>query len=208
MSGSAARASCGRSRPFATRRARSDSGVASIHSSVSTSLVVRSQSTGGTRKSGSSLVFSAISESAAASSRKSISTVTERRKVSTTSTSRSRRASAERSSAWRATKLKARRSAWKRCSTPGRSTLTATARGPSAVATSARCTCAIEAAATAGPEAREHRARRPARTTPRPPPPPPPAETAASGPAAVPDRGASAAPTTSGRVARNWPSLT
>ena len=61
-------------------RARSDSGVASIHSSVSTSLAVRSQSTVGTRKSGSSLVFSAISESAAASRRKSISTVTERRK--------------------------------------------------------------------------------------------------------------------------------
>ena len=60
--------------------------MASIHSSVSTSLVVRSQSTAGTRKSGSSLVFSAISESAAASRRKSISTVTERRNVSTTST--------------------------------------------------------------------------------------------------------------------------
>ena len=43
----------------------------------------------------------------------------------------------------------------------------------------------------------------------RPPPPRPPlAETAASGPAAAPGRLASAAPTTSGRVARNWPSLT
>ena len=52
--------------------------MASIHSSVSTSLAVRSQSTAGTRKSGSSLVFSAISESAAASRRKSISTMTER----------------------------------------------------------------------------------------------------------------------------------
>ena len=126
--------------------------MASIHSSVSTSLVVRSQSTAGTRKSGSSLVFSAISESAAASSRKSISIMTERRNVSTTSTSRSRRASAERFSACCAAKVKAARSAWKRRSTPGRSTLTATARGSAAVATVARCTCAIEAAATGGPK--------------------------------------------------------
>ena len=57
----------------------------SIHSSVSTSLAVRSQSTVGTRKSGSSSVFSAISDSAAASSRRSISIATERRSVSTTS---------------------------------------------------------------------------------------------------------------------------
>ena len=48
----------------------------------------------GTRKSGSSLVFSAISDSAAASSRRSISIATERASVSTTSTSRRRRASA------------------------------------------------------------------------------------------------------------------
>ena len=71
--------------------------------------------------------------------------------------SRSRRASAEKFSACRAAKVKAARSAWKRCSTPGRSTLTATARGPPAVSTVARCTCAIEAAATGGPKARKHR---------------------------------------------------
>src|SRR5262249_34106123 len=53
-----------RSKPLASSRARSESGVASIHSSVSTSRAVRSQSTAGTRKSGSFLVFSAISESA------------------------------------------------------------------------------------------------------------------------------------------------
>jgi hypothetical protein len=35
---------------------------------------------------------------------------------------------------------------------PGRNTFTATARGPLAVSTSARCTCAIEAAATGGPK--------------------------------------------------------
>ncbi len=50
----------------------------SIHSIVSTLWVVRSQSTAGTRKSGSSRVFSAISDSAAASSRRSISIATER----------------------------------------------------------------------------------------------------------------------------------
>ena len=78
-------------------------------------------------------MFSAISESAAASRRKSISTATERRSVSTTSIRRSRRASAERLSACCAAKVKARRSAWKRRSTPGRNTLTATARRPLAV---------------------------------------------------------------------------
>jgi hypothetical protein len=50
------------------------------------------------------LVFSAISESAAASSRRSISIATERASVSTTSTIRSRRASEEKRSARRATK--------------------------------------------------------------------------------------------------------
>jgi hypothetical protein len=67
----------------------------SIHSIVSTLCVVRSQSTAGTRKSGSLRVFSAISESAAASSRRSISIATERDIVLMTSISRSRRASAE-----------------------------------------------------------------------------------------------------------------
>ena len=57
-----ARPSAGRSSPRAASAARSVSGVPSIHSSVSTSRAVRSQSTVGTRKSGSSLVFSRISE--------------------------------------------------------------------------------------------------------------------------------------------------
>ena len=55
----------------------------------------RSQSTAGRRKPGSALVFPAISDSAAASSRRSISSATERRNVATVSTMRSRRASAE-----------------------------------------------------------------------------------------------------------------
>jgi hypothetical protein len=50
---------------------------------VRTVLAVRSQSTPGTLKPGSSAVFSAISESAAASSRKSISSSTDRASVST-----------------------------------------------------------------------------------------------------------------------------
>ena len=48
------RPSAGRSRPFASSAARSLSGVPSIHSIVSTSRAVRSQSTVGTRKSLSS----------------------------------------------------------------------------------------------------------------------------------------------------------
>ena len=88
---------------LASSAARSLSGVPSIHSSVSTSRAVRSQSTVGTRKSASSRVFSAISDSAAASSRKSISIATERASVATASTGRSRCASSDTLSALRAT---------------------------------------------------------------------------------------------------------
>ena len=71
-------------------------------------------------------MFSAISDSAAASSRRSISIATERDMVLMTSTSRSRRASAEYASALCATKKKSERSRRKREATLGRSTLTAT----------------------------------------------------------------------------------
>ena len=54
-------------------------------------------------------------------------------------------------SALRAAKVKASRSTLKRCSMPGRSTFTATGRRSPSATTSARCTCAIEAAATGGP---------------------------------------------------------
>ena len=123
----------------------------SIHSIVSTLWVVRSQSTVGTRKSGSSRVFSAISDSAAASSRRSISIATERDIVLMTSISRSRRASAECASALCATKKKSARSRRKRAATLGRSTLTATDLRTPSRSVSPRCTCAIEAAATGGP---------------------------------------------------------
>ena len=53
----------------------------------------------------------------------------------------------------RATKVKASRSALKRRSMPGRSTFTATARRAPPARSSARCTCAIDAAATGGPNA-------------------------------------------------------
>ena len=73
-------------------------------------------------------VFSAISESAAASRRKSISIATERASVSTTSTSRSRRASGRQLLGVARREAERRRGrAAKRRSTPGRSTLTATA---------------------------------------------------------------------------------
>ena len=75
-----------------------------------------------------------------------------RASVSTTSTMRRRRASAEWRSARRAAKYMSERSRAKRRSTPGRNTLTATSRSPTSSRTRARCTCAIEAAATAGPK--------------------------------------------------------
>ena len=63
----------------------------SIQSMVTTSRPVRSQSTAGTRKPGSSRVFSASSESAAASSRMSISILVVWASASVISTGRSRR---------------------------------------------------------------------------------------------------------------------
>ena len=81
----------------------------SIHSSVSTRLAVRRQSTDGTRKlpsasSRSPLMLSAISEMAAASSRMSISISTVWASVSTTATGRSRRDGAWKRSICRAAK--------------------------------------------------------------------------------------------------------
>ncbi len=127
------------------------SGVPSIHSMVRTSRVVRSQSISGARNSGSRIRFSANSDAAAASRRKSISMRTLRASVSTTSTRRRRRRLGSKRSAVRAAKNISERSRAKRRSTPGRSSLTATSRSPSLVRTRARCTCAIEAAATASP---------------------------------------------------------
>ena len=118
--------------PAASSPARSLSAMPSTHSSVSTWWLVRSQSTEGTAKSGSSRVFSAISDSAAASSRRSISMATERDSVSTISIERSRRASADQDSAVRAANISEPRSRRKRSAIWGRSTLTATAwRTPS-----------------------------------------------------------------------------
>ncbi len=142
---------CLRSKPLASSVARSCSGVPSIHSRVSTSLAVRSQSTAGTRKSGSALVFSAISDSAAASSRRSISSATERRKVATVSIMRSRRASADRLSAWRAAKREGFEIDAETPLDVGPQHLHGDGLAALGVTTSARCTCAIEAAATAGP---------------------------------------------------------
>ena len=197
----------GRSTCDCSSRAWSFSAMPSIHSIVSTLCVVRSQSTVGTRKSGSSRVFSAISDSAAASSRRSISIATERDIVLMTSISRSRRASAEWASALCATKKKSARSRRKREATLGRSTFTATDLRTPSRSVSPRCTCAIEAAATAGPRARKglrHRAfQRRARSRLR----PLLARTAAAGPAGFRGRAPCMTPTTSGRVARNCPSL-
>ena len=130
-SGSApARARADRS-PSGVRRSGSASGMPSIHSIVMTSRVVRSQSIAGARISGSSFEFSANSEAAAASRRKSISIRTERASVSTTWTRRRRRISGAHRSASRAAKNMSARSRAKRRSTPARSTFTATGFAPS-----------------------------------------------------------------------------
>ena len=169
---------------------------------------VRSQSTAGTRKSGSPWCSppsrTARRLRAAGPSRCAPS-------GAALSATRSAAAAAPRPrtlSALRAAKMKASRSTAKRRSMPGRSTFTATGFGPSAMTTSARCTCAIEAAATAGPnETNSFASGLPSASLdrslrPRP------AGTAASGPAAISRSRASAMPTTSGRVARNCPSFT
>ena len=125
----------------------------SIHSIVSTLCAVRFQSTVGTRKSGSSRVFSAISESAAASSRKSISIATERRH-------RRRRLRPAAAAALPATRFRpcarhkrnrrGRPEARARCRAAGLSPQRLSARRPRRFPP--RCTCAIEAAATGGPK--------------------------------------------------------
>jgi hypothetical protein len=93
-----------RSMPAAATLAGSDSLMPSIHSTVSTRRAVRCQSTCGTRKSSSVAVFSAISEMAAPSSRKSISSSVEAFSVSTTATGFKRRDGVCQRSIWRAAK--------------------------------------------------------------------------------------------------------
>ncbi len=79
------------SRPAATSAARSSMGMPATRSRVSTSRLVRRQSTAGTRKSGSSPKFCRSSEAAAASKRRSISRRTVSASVSTTATGFNRR---------------------------------------------------------------------------------------------------------------------
>ena len=188
-------------------RARSESGVASIHSSVSTSRALLSQSTFGTRKSGSSLVFSAISDSAAASSRKSISMVTERRKVSTTSMEAEPPRFGGKSLRIARHEREGIDIGLEAPLDAGPQHLYGDRAAAVRVATSARWTCAIEAAATAGPKLAKtfasglSKAAAMARSA------------SACGNGAILScrlsrSRASATPTTSGRVARNWPSFT
>ena len=163
----------------------------------------------GTRNSGSSRVFSASSDSAAASRRRSISIATERASVSTTSSGRRRaRLRGERSSS--------RGREAHRLEVAGEALADA---GPQHLDRDDALAVARSSAARDAP-ARSRR-RRPARRTrrtrcraggrarPRPcEPRRPGAETAACGPAASRDRARRATPTMSGRVARNWPNLT
>jgi hypothetical protein len=77
--------------PAAVSAARSSTRTPEIRSNVSTLRPVRGQSTRGTRKSGSPTKFSASSEAAAASKRRSISNRTTSANICTTSTGFSRR---------------------------------------------------------------------------------------------------------------------
>ena len=121
-----------------------------------TSRVVRSQSTVGTRKSGSSREFSANSEAAAASSRKSISMRTER--------AASRRLdgpqpadSGARLSATRAAKDMSAEIAREAPLDAGAQNFDRDVARAFVSVDAARCTCAIEAAATGSPKFDEQR---------------------------------------------------
>ena len=138
-----------RSSPRARSASTSAIDVPSIHSVVSTRLLLRPHSTCGTRKPLSSLEFCAISESAAASMRRSNSCTIDSSSMATAATGRSLRDTLLKRSAFRAAKAKLFMSLAKRRSTSGRRIFTATSL-PSKV--TALCTCAIEAAATDGPK--------------------------------------------------------
>ena len=116
---------------------------------VTTRLAVASHITSGTSNLASFRVFSRISESAAASIRKSISSFTLSQSVRTPSTGRKRLADGIRVSTRWATNIKVDNSVVSFCSMPGRNILTATCFPSLSLAL---CTCAIEAAATGGPK--------------------------------------------------------
>src|SRR5947207_3422189 len=139
--------------PAAISAARSSTRMPPMRSVVSTVRPVRSQSIRGTRKLVSPAKFSASSEAAAASKRRSISSCTDCASVSTTSTGFSRRKCGWVRSARRASHKNRSRSRAIARAIPGRNTLTATS-APSVVL--AKCNCAIEAAAAA--KELEHRA--------------------------------------------------
>ena len=184
-----ARARCLRSKPLASSLARSCSGVPSIQSSVSTSLAVRSQSTAGTRKSGSRLgVLRHLGQRRGLEPQVHLDRDRAAQRRDGLHQAQPPRLG-DSASARRAANVKASRSTRKRCSMLGRSTLTATGLRPAGVSISARCTCAIEAAATAGPNVGERFAERLAERCRRPPPRPRGAGTAPSCPAGFRDRG-------------------
>ena len=133
------------SKPAAIRASRSSEAMPLTRSRVRTRRAVRSQSTRGTRKPSSSAQFSASSEAAAASSRRSISIRVEAAMVCTTATGLSLRLLGCSRSTQAAIQAKKSRSRVISRSMSGRSTLTATG-SPSLV--TAKCTCAIDAAAT------------------------------------------------------------
>ena len=201
------RAPAGRSPWPRARRGRAAACRRSIPASARPR-AVRSQSTAGTRKSGSSLVFSAISEArrprAADPSRSRPSA----RSVSTTSIRRSRRASAESASACARREVEGVEIGAEAPLDAGPQHL----HGDRLAALRRRDLGAMHLRDRGGgdrrAERREDLAAAACRARPRPPLRPRPAGTAPSCPAAISRSRASATPTTSGRVARNWPSFT
>ena len=208
--GSRVRPSATRSWPAASIAARSLRRMPSIHSMVSTSRAVSSQSGSGTRKSGSSRgVLRHLRERGGLEPQIHLDRDGARQRLDDLATGRRRRASGEQRST-----SAAPRSAW-----PARSRGSARARRAAApsrrpsrrrrrAACAAWWTCAIEAAATGSLNStKSSSSGRPSaastmRDAPRR------AERAASGPAGARGRAPPRTPTMSGRVARNWPNFT
>ena len=184
------------------------SGMPSIQVVAMTRLEVRLQSTFGTTKpaslASSRAMFSAISEVALASIRRSHSRASERPSVATVACGFRRREEGTSVSISQAARAKARMSRSSRASMPGRKILTATSSD--APSGRARWTCATEAAATGASnrsKSRSSGAPSSASST---------AIASACGKGGrrsrkVSSSAATSAPTRSGRVARNWPSL-
>ena len=141
------------SKPSSSRRSGSASGTPSIHSMVITSRVVRSQSIAGARMSGSSWrILGKFRRRSRFETKIHLHPNGPRQRLHHLNGLAAGAFPGAIRSAKRAAKNISARSRPKRRSTPARKTLTATDARPVSVLTAARCTCAIEAAATGSPK--------------------------------------------------------